>query len=128
MSGKNRDAFRPPVVAAPPRAEPHPERARWDDEVDVVVVGFGGAGACAALEAREDGASVLILDRFGGGGATTLSGGVVYVGGGSHIQREAGVEDGVEDMYNYLKLEVKDIVSDETLRDFCERSTESLGW
>ena len=37
---------------------------KWDAEVDVIVVGFGGAGACAALEAAQQGASVLVLDRF----------------------------------------------------------------
>ena len=47
----------------------------WDSEVDVVVVGFGGAGACAALEAARAGASVLAMDRFAGGGATAVSGG-----------------------------------------------------
>jgi choline dehydrogenase-like flavoprotein len=55
----------------------------WDVEADVVVVGFGAAGACAALEAAAACCSVLILDRFGGGGATALSGGVVYAGGGT---------------------------------------------
>ncbi|MBC7171670.1 MAG: FAD-binding protein, partial [Polyangiaceae bacterium] len=64
----------------------------------------------------------------GGGGATTISGGVVYLGGGSRIQREAGVEDSVEDMYRYLKLEVQDVVSDETLRDFCEQSIANHEW
>jgi glycine/D-amino acid oxidase-like deaminating enzyme len=59
----------------------------WDVEADVVVVGFGAAGACAALEAAAAGCSVLILDRFGGGGATALSGGVVYAGGGTPQQR-----------------------------------------
>ena len=39
----------------------------WDVEADVVVVGFGAAGACAALEAASAGGSVLVLDRFGGG-------------------------------------------------------------
>ncbi|MGH3625906.1 MAG: hypothetical protein ACRDRL_00450, partial [Sciscionella sp.] len=38
-------------------------------------MGFGAAGACAALEAAAAGRSVLVLDRFGGGGATALSGG-----------------------------------------------------
>ena len=33
---------------------------------DVVIVGFGAAGACAAIEAADAGADVLILDRFGG--------------------------------------------------------------
>ena len=34
----------------------------WDEVADVVVVGFGGAGACAALEAKDAGADVLLLD------------------------------------------------------------------
>jgi 3-oxo-5alpha-steroid 4-dehydrogenase len=42
---------------------------QWDEEVDVVVVGFGGAGVVAAIEAREIGADVLAIDRFCGGGA-----------------------------------------------------------
>ena len=49
----------------------------WDATADVVVVGFGGAGAAAALAAREAGAEVLALDRYLGGGATNLSGGIV---------------------------------------------------
>ncbi len=101
---------------------------RWDEEADVVVVGFGGAGACAAIEAREAGAEVIALDRFGGGGATAISGGVVYAGGGTHVQAEAGVEDDVGAMFDYLKLEVKGVVSDETLRDFCQQSAANLRW
>lgn len=44
----------------------------WDIGADVVVVGFGGAGACAALEAAAQARSVVVLDRFAGGGATAL--------------------------------------------------------
>jgi len=36
---------------------------RWDLEADVVVVGFGGAGACAAIEAHDNGAKVLIIEK-----------------------------------------------------------------
>ena len=35
----------------------------WDLSADVVVVGFGAAGAAAALEAVAGGASVLAIDR-----------------------------------------------------------------
>jgi glycine/D-amino acid oxidase-like deaminating enzyme len=38
----------------------------WDREADPVVVGFGGAGAATALRAREQGADILLVDRFGG--------------------------------------------------------------
>ena len=36
---------------------------KWDVESDVVILGFGGAGACAAIEAAEAGAKVLILEK-----------------------------------------------------------------
>ncbi|MBS4104664.1 FAD-dependent oxidoreductase, partial [Tsukamurella paurometabola] len=76
----------------------------WDATADVVVVGYGGAGAAAALAARESGADVLALDRYLGGGATNLSGGIVYAGGGTRIQRAAGIDDDAENMFSYLRL------------------------
>ena len=97
-------------------------------ETDVVVVGAGGAGVSAALEASEQGSDVLLLDRFHEGGATAASGGVFYAGGGTSIQKEAGVEDTPDNMYNYLKMEVQDVVKDSTLRKFCEDSRANTEW
>ena len=98
-----------------------------DIEADVVVVGFGAAGACAALEAA-GGCEVVVIDRFGGGGATALSGGVVYAGGGTRWQREAGVADSADAMFAYLSTEVGDAVSPGTLREFCTGSPDMLTW
>jgi 3-oxo-5alpha-steroid 4-dehydrogenase len=100
----------------------------WDDRSDLLIVGFGGAGACAAIEASTRGLSVLALDRFEGGGATALSGGVVYAGGGTPYQRQAGYEDSSEAMFNYLRQEVGEAVSGETLKHFCDGSREQLAW
>ncbi|HET9138586.1 FAD-binding protein [Actinophytocola sp.] len=100
----------------------------WDDRADVVVVGFGAAGACAAIEAAGRGADVLVVDRFTGGGATTVSGGVVYAGGGTEIQRTAGVADSVGAMLGYLTAEVGDAVSPATLRRFCAESPGMIDW
>ena len=99
----------------------------WDRQADVVVVGFGGAGASAALQARECGAEVLLIDRFGGGGTTAYSGGVIYAGV-TRFQREAGFDDSVENMLAYLKMEVGDAVRPETLRRFCEGSAGDVDW
>lgn len=98
----------------------------WHDEADIVVAGFGGAGATAAIRAREMGLDVIAVDRFGGGGATAYSGGVVYAGN-TQQQREAGVEDSAENMYAYLSQEANP-VRPETLRRFCEKSAEQLEW
>jgi 3-oxo-5alpha-steroid 4-dehydrogenase len=100
----------------------------WDIQADVVVVGFGAAGACAALQAVAAGAEVVVLDRFGGGGATALSGGVVYAGGGTAQQRQAGVADSPEAMFEYLSLEAGDAVSPDALREFCRGSRGMLEW
>jgi 3-oxo-5alpha-steroid 4-dehydrogenase len=102
--------------------------ATWDDQADVVVVGFGSAGACAAIEAAGRGADVLVLDRFTGGGATAVSGGVVYAGGGTAIQAAAGVVDTTEAMVGYLRQEVGDVVSAATLRRFCTESAGMIDW
>ena len=77
---------------------------RWDDAADVVIAGLGVAGACAAIEAAEAGADVLVLERAGGGGGTTANAaGHVYLGGGTRVQKAVGVEDTAEDMYTYLR-------------------------
>ncbi len=39
------------------------EGLSFDKEYDIVVVGFGGAGACAAIEAHDAGARVLIVEK-----------------------------------------------------------------
>ena len=104
-----------------------PSQLAWDDTADVVVVGFGAAGSCAALEAHASGASVIIVDKFEGGGATAWSGGVVYAGA-TRFQREAGFDDTPDEMFNYLSLEVGNIVKQDTLRRFCESSAENIDW
>lgn len=95
---------------------------------DVVVVGYGMAGVTAAIEAAEAGARVLVLDRGYGGGASALSGGVVYAGGGTRYQRAAGLNDTPENMLNYLRQEVGGVVSEATLRRFCETSASTIDW
>ena len=76
---------------------------RWDDTADVVVVGLGVAGTCAAIEAAEAGAEVLALERsMTGGGTSAHSGGIIYLGGGTPIQEACGFEDTAADMFAFL--------------------------
>lgn len=104
------------------------EQIEWDDGADLIVAGYGGAGIAAAVQAAEHGAEVIALDIYAGGGSTAMNGGIVYAGGGTHVQKDAGVEDTVEEMYKYLQLETKGIVKDETLRRFCEHSPQMIEW
>jgi succinate dehydrogenase/fumarate reductase flavoprotein subunit len=45
----------------------------WHEETDVVVVGYGGAGAAAAISAHDAGVNVIILEKDSGGGNTRLA-------------------------------------------------------
>lgn len=52
----------------------------WDRETDVVVIGYGCAGASAAIAAHDTGADALILESTGkGGGNTSISFGGFFV-------------------------------------------------
>ena len=75
--------------------------ASWSDEVDVVVIGFGIAGGCAAVTAAAAGASVLVLERAAAaGGTTSMAGGHFYLGGGTAVQQATGHDDTAEEMYS----------------------------
>jgi len=104
------------------------DAAAWDETLDLLVVGFGAAGASAAIHAKEAGANVGIVERFEGGGATAKSGGIVYLGGGTKQQKAAGYDDTVEAMYRYLQMETGDAVSNATLHQFCEDSLGLHAW
>ncbi|MEI8155230.1 MAG: FAD-binding protein [Burkholderiales bacterium] len=112
----------------PPLLVGSADALEWSESTDVLVVGWGTAGACAAIEARESGAEVMVLDRFGGGGASVLSGGVVYAGGGTPYQKQAGFADTPQAMQDYLRKEVNGVVSEETLQRFCRDSVSNLAW
>lgn len=122
---------RHPALSADANVEPPlvvemADQIDWSDTADVVVVGFGGAGAASAIQAAEEGARVMAFDRFAGGGATAYSGGIYYAGG-TAIQREAGYHDCPEAMEIYLAEEGTP-VGQATLHRFCKESAANFDW
>ncbi len=114
-------------IIDPPLVIEKPDRENWHGEADIIVVGFGGAGACAAIEARESGADVLAIDRFGAGGATAYSGGIFYAGE-TRFQSAVGISDSKEEMYKYLEKELANVIRPDTLKRFCDNSASDLDW
>lgn len=73
-------------------------------DYDVVVVGSGAAGLCAALTASDAGASVLLVDGQDTlGGSSALSGGIIMAAG-TAVQKKAGIDDTPENLFHDYML------------------------
>ncbi|WP_082949112.1 FAD-binding protein [Mycolicibacterium celeriflavum] len=100
----------------------------WSDEADVVVIGFGIAGGCAAVTAAAGGARVLVLEKAAdAGGTTSMAGGHFYLGGGTAVQRATGHDDSPEEMYKYLVAMSREPEHDK-IRAYCDGSVEHFEW
>lgn len=114
-----------------PKFAPLPEDQvdAWHATTDVLVIGYGGAGACAALEASDHGAKVMLVDAASApGGSTALSSAEIYLGGGTRVQRACGYEDSVEAMYDYLMASNGPQADAAKVRRYCEESVAHFDW
>ncbi|WP_423816306.1 FAD-binding protein [Rhodococcus jostii] len=86
------------------------------------------AGVAAAIEAARAGADVLVLERLGaGGGAAALSGGFIYLGGGTPLQA-LGFSDSVENMKAFMKAALGPGVDEAKIDVYCDGSVDHFNW
>jgi 3-oxo-5alpha-steroid 4-dehydrogenase len=101
----------------------------WDHEADVVIAGYGIAGAAAAVEASRNGTDVLVLERTGSwGGAAAMAGGFIYLGGGTPLQKACGFDDSVDNMAAFLNAAMGPGADEDRIADYCEGSVEHFQW
>lgn len=66
--------------------------------LDLIVLGAGLAGHCAALEAAGQGARVLLVDKTDRPGGSTLQSSGTFAFAATALQAEAGVQDSTEQL------------------------------
>jgi succinate dehydrogenase/fumarate reductase flavoprotein subunit len=81
----------------------------FDETCDVVVVGYGDAGAVAAIEAHDRGARVLLIEKMPDPGGISIC-----AGGGLRISNDP------EAAFAYLKATNGDTTPDDVLRVFAD--------
>ncbi|MCW2815557.1 MAG: fumarate reductase/succinate dehydrogenase flavoprotein domain protein [Nocardioides sp.] len=97
-------------------------------EVDVVVVGAGGAGMSAALAAAKQGLDTVLLEKSAYfGGSTARSGGGVWIPG-NYALKAAGQADGsdIEESKRYLDSIVGDDVPKARRDTYIDRGAEVM--
>ena len=66
---------------------------KWDETVDVIVIGSGFAGLAAAIEAKKAGANVVVLEKMPTAGGNSIINGGILTATGCPQQKNAGIED-----------------------------------
>ncbi|NDL68477.1 flavocytochrome c [Anaerotalea alkaliphila] len=76
------------------------KETQWNEQVDVLVVGSGFAGLTAAIEARESGKNVVVIEKMksAGGNSIISDGGIAAPD--TKLQKKWGIEDSAQMMYD----------------------------
>ncbi len=101
---------------------------KWDAEADVIIIGTGVAGYCAAIEAKDAGASVIVVEKAKWvGGNTALSMGNAQFPG-NYITKNAGIQDSLEWAYEDYVKNGEHRNSTELLHQFVDNAAETVTW
>ena len=95
------------------------------DELDILVVGAGACGLCAAIAAHDAGLAVAVVEKMPRvGGNSALSTGSVPAAG-TRFQREAGIADNAETYFRDLMAIAGETDDEDLVRHLTQISAES---
>jgi fumarate reductase flavoprotein subunit len=95
---------------------------------DVVVIGSGGAGLAAAIQAHDDGSSVLIVEKMPTIGGNTLKASAGMNAAETRFQRAKGIKDSKELFYHESLKGGKNKNNPELLRRFVMDAPQAIEW
>jgi fumarate reductase flavoprotein subunit len=95
---------------------------------DVAVIGSGVSGLAAAIEAADNGAKVILLEKRDiPGGASALSGGEL-IAAGTDMQKAEGINDRWEDLADFWIKIGEGHVNEGMLRRIAENAPNTVTW
>lgn len=95
---------------------------------DVIVVGSGAGALTSALRAKDQGLSVLVIEKSDKyGGTSALSGGGIWIPMNPQIAGLGG-EDNFDDVWTYVTTATRGAVPEARLRAYLETGPKMLDW
>ena len=116
------------IVLGAGRADGDELPQKWDEEVDVVVIGSGFAGLAAALEAKTGGASVVVIEKMAVPGGNSIINGGVIAAAGSTMQGKKGIKDSPELLFEDMLKAGLDLNYPQLARMVAEQSVNTFNW
>ena len=104
------------------------EKTYEELETDIVIIGAGGAGMTAAINATQAGKDVIVLEKmpYAGGNTTKATGGMNAAE--THYQEEQGIEDSVEQFVEDTMKGGHDINDRDLVTAMAENSAKGIDW
>jgi succinate dehydrogenase/fumarate reductase flavoprotein subunit len=103
-------------------------KKRYGLEVDVLVVGTGGAGMTAALAAHDRGARVALVEKSERvGGTTAVSGGVLWIPNNHHMP-EVDIPDSRDEALAYTRRLADGRSDDRLIEAFIDTAPTMIRW
>ncbi len=93
----------------------------WDLEADVVIVGYGGSGAAAIIDAARAGVQVVVLEKA----PEQDAGGNFSAAGGTGILADP---ERLDDAFEFIKYQMPDTTSDDEIEAFVKETSELQSW
>ncbi len=99
-----------------------------DATYDVVILGGGGAGLTAAIEAKSNGAEVVIIEKMPFVGGNTIMAHGEFAAAGTWLQDEMGIEDSAELFADDLYAAGDELADYDVLYRMAEYSADTTHW
>lgn len=99
-----------------------------EKQVDVVIIGGGGAGLSAAISAHQNGATVLVFEKMARVGGNTIISGAAYNAVDTKRQTAQGIEDSIEKHYTQTYEGGDKEGNPELIRTLVENAPTTLEW
>ncbi|MBL1226054.1 flavocytochrome c [Enterococcus sp. BWR-S5] len=98
------------------------------DDYDIIIVGAGGAGMTAAIEAKEKGMNPVIFEKMPVAGGNTLKSSSGMNASETTFQKEEGIEDSNDKFYEETLEGGHGTNDKELLRYFVDNSASAIDW